>query len=470
MSLMSARGEARPARARWVLPAVVFWVCAAVYAATVSPNPSPDAFTANFASWHIARTGLPVPSIPDFPLLHHNVIRETWIVQTADGREAVGRAPGVIALAVPAYALLRPETVSAVPGGLSAAVLTAAAITLLFVLLRDRIGSRAALTASAIVAFATPVWSVAADAMWPHTLTTLGILGMAWAADRGRWWAVGLFGGLVLWGRLHAAIVCAVLGLGVGLTRRDWRVVARVGLGSGALLAAMCGWTRWMYGEWDPTAGYRAGDFGANVAGNLTDVENYLGFLVAADRGMLWWSPLLVLLAPAVWRNRRELPDWSRWLALGGLTYLLSQAVLNRFSGGDQFYGYRTSLELVVALVPVLALSAHRMLTWERRLFTPLAVYQVVLIAPGSMVDGFYTPVAQVWRHNSFLDALRERPGELLPLALLALVVSLVVVLLLRWAPVVRLLEADAPTPPAGQLRAADSARAPGRTPARSQC
>ena len=48
-------------------------------------------------------------------------------------------------------------------------------------------------------------WSVAANGLWPHTLTVLGISGMAWAAARDRWWLVGLFGGVVVWGRLHAA-------------------------------------------------------------------------------------------------------------------------------------------------------------------------------------------------------------------------------------------------------------------------
>jgi hypothetical protein len=430
-----------------VLPTALFLVCACVYGLTVSTNPSPDAFTADFAAWHIARTGEPVPDISGFPLLDDNIIRETWIVETADGREAVGRAPGVIGLAVPAYALLHPATISSVPGGLTAALLSAAAIVLLFLLLRDRTGSRTALVAAGLVAFATPVWSVAADAMWPHTLTTLGIVGMAWAADRRRWWLVGLFGGLALWGRLHAALMCAVLGVGTATSRRRPVIAVRAGLAAAAMLALMSVWTRWMYGSWNPTSGYRAGDFGNNVTDNVLHLPNYLGFLVSADRGLLWWSPLLFMLLPAAWRNRRELPDWSRWLAFGGASYLLSQAMLNRFSGGDQFYGYRTSLELVVSLAPALALSAHRMGPRARRWFTPLAVLQVVLIAPGAVRDGFYSPVADVWWRNAFLDALVSRPLEILPVAALALVAALLAVRLLRHPRVVLLLEADAPTP-----------------------
>ncbi|UUZ59995.1 hypothetical protein [Nocardioides sp. B-3] len=125
------------------------------------------------------------------------------------------------------------------------------------------------------------------------------------------------------------------------------------------------------------------------------------------------------------------------------MTYLLSRAVLNRFSGGDQFYGYRTSLELVVSLAPALALSAHRLSDRARRWFTPIAVLQVVLIAPGAMVDGFHSPVADVWWRNAFLDALSSRPLEILPLAGVALVGALFAVHLLKRPRVDRLLEAD---------------------------
>lgn len=442
-----AGGAPASRRVRWALPTALFLVCACVYGLSVSADPSPDAFTADFAAWHIARTGDPVPDISDFPLLDDNIIRETWIVETADGREAVGRAPGVIAAAVPAYVVVGPGVVSAVPGGITAALLIAVAVVLFFLLLRDRTGSRTALVAAGLLGFATPVWSVAADAMWPHTLTTLGIVGSAWAADRGRWWLAGVFGGVTLWGRLHAAVVCAVLGLGVAWVRRRPVIALRVGVASGAMLALVCLWTRWMYGSFDPTSGYRAGDFGGNVGHYVLDLPNYLGFLVSADRGLVWWSPLLLLLVPAAWRNRHELPDWSRWLVLGGVSYVLGQAVLSRFSGGDQFYGYRTSLELVVALSPALALSAHRMTDRARRWFAPLALLQVVVIAPGALVDGFYSPVADVWWRHAFVDALLRRPEDVLPWALGSLVVATVALRALRHPRVVRVLEADAPTP-----------------------
>lgn len=426
---------------RRLVPLVLLCVLAGLYALTTNPDPSPDAWTADFAARHIALTGDPVPDISDFPLLDDNVIRETWIVETADGREAVGRAPGVIAAVVPAYALARPDTVSPLPGALTAALLSAVAVTLFFLLLRDRIGTHRALVGALLLGLGTPVWSVSADAIWPHTLTTLGIVGAAWAADRGRWWLAGALGGVMLWGRLHAAVICAVLGLGLAWSRRRPGIAWRVGLASGAALALVSVWTRWMYGSWDPTSGYRAGDFTDNAAGYALDPLNVLGLLVSADRGLLWWCPLLLVLGPTAWRRRHGLPDWSRWLASGGLAYTAGQALLNRFSGGDHFYGYRTSLELVVCLAPAIALAAPHLSERARRWFVPVAVLQVVVVASGAIADDMYVPVRDVWRRNAFADALLLRPTELLPLVAVAVAVALVVVRLLHTATVVRWLD-----------------------------
>lgn len=395
---------------RWAAPLALFASVALVYLATISPDPSPDVLTADFAGLHIARTGDPVPHIPDFPRLDDNVIREVWIVETADGREAVGRAPGVIAAVVPAYWLLRPDTVSAIPGGITAALLTAGAVTLLFATLRPRLGGRHALLAALLFGLTTPVWSVAANGVWPHTLTVLAIMGTAWAADRGRWWLVGLCGGVMLWGRLHATLVCAVVGVGLAWARRRPAIAIRVGTASLAMLGLASVWTRWMYGRWDPSSGYRVGDFTDDAARYAVDWVNLSGFFVSPDRGLLVWTPLVALLLPALVRSWRDLPDWSRTLLLAGCAYLLVQALLVRFSGGDQFYGYRTSLELLACATPALALSAARMGSIARRLFVPLAVLQLVMIVPGAVVDGFYVEAATVWYRNAFVNGVVDHP------------------------------------------------------------
>jgi hypothetical protein len=397
-------------RRSWA-PFLLFAGVALVYLLTISPDPSPDVFTADFAARNIALTGDPVPHIPDFPRLDDNPIRETWIVETADGREAVGRAPGVIAAVVPAYWLLRPDTISAIPGGITAALLTAGTVTLLFATLRRHLGDRRSLLAALLFGLTTPMWSVAANGVWPHTLTAFGIMGTAWAADRNRWWLVGLFGGVLLWGRLHASVIAAVVGVGVAWMRRRPGIAVRVGVVSVGMLALSMVWTHWMYGRWNPSSGYRSGDFTDNAAGNAINVVNFLGFFISPDRGLFVWTPLAALLVPALVRGWRDLPDWSRSLLVGGLVYTVIQGLLVRFSGGDQFYAYRTSIEILACATPALALASDRMGPLARRLFAPLAVLQLVMIVPGAVLDDFYVDAADVWRRNAFVNGVIDDPG-----------------------------------------------------------
>ncbi len=113
-----------------------------------------------------------------------------------------------------------------------------------------------------------------------------------------------------------------------------------------------------MYGTWDPTAAYDAGAFADYAAAHPISLVNQLGFWVAPDRGIFVWTPATLLLLPALVRSWRRLPDWSTSLVWGGLAYTVMQGVLNRFWGGDVFYGYRLGLEMLACAAPALALSA----------------------------------------------------------------------------------------------------------------
>src|SRR5262249_54485079 len=155
------------------------------------------------------------------------------------------------------------------------------------------------------------------------------------------------FGGVALWGRIHCAIIVAVLGLYVSWRRRDPRIAVQVGATSMASLALMSVWTRAMYGQWNPTSFYDAGYFDDYAATQKIDVVNQLGFWIPPDRGILVFTPLLVVLLPALVRGWRELPDWSRALVWGGLAYTLVQGAFNAFQGGDIFFGYRYGLEFL---------------------------------------------------------------------------------------------------------------------------
>jgi hypothetical protein len=390
------------------VPVVLFAGVFFVYALTISHSlVSLDVWSANFGSWHLARTGNPWIEGLRIPLLDGNPLRHEWVLET-HGHTVIGRSPGVIAAALPAYLLLGSSSFSTDPGGLSAAALTAGAVVLMFGALRTRLSRRDALVCAIVFGLGTPVWSVAANGMWPHTITVFGICGMAWASGTGRWWWAGVFGGITLWGRLHASLIVAVLGVLVGIRRRSAAIVLQVGVVSSVFLLLISAWTRWMYGTWDPTASYDTSQFTDYAVDNRFSVVNQLGFWVAPDRGILVWTPVIVLLLPALVRSWRDLPDWSRSLVWGGLAYTVLQGVLNRFSGGDVFYGYRLGLEMLACLTPALAFSVPRVGRVAGPLLGPVVALQLVAITWGATRDTAYLPFDQAWHHNAFEVAVRH--------------------------------------------------------------
>lgn len=396
------------------MPFALFAFLSALYVATMGHALSFDVYAANLMSWNLGIHGSPFVELADFPKLNEWPTRDVWIVKDADGQDVIGRSSGVIAVAVPAYwvaGLLGFDEMSTRPGAISAALMTAASVTLLFTLLRSRIGGREALLAAGIFGLTTPVWSVAADGMWPHTVTVFGIIGMAWAADRERWWLVGLFGGVALWGRLHAAVICAVVGLLLAWWRRDPRLALRVATMSGGLLVLASVWTYWVYGTWNPTAAYRVGSFTDNARQSPLDLVNQLGLWISPGRGMLLWTPLLLVLAAALVRGWRELPDWSRALVIGGAVYTLAQLTLNRYTGGGSFFGYRIGLEMLACLAPALALTAHRMGAIARRWFAPVAIVQFAVFAAGAISNPAMFPDADDrWTRNEFIWWVGQEP------------------------------------------------------------
>lgn len=426
---MSTAGVRAPTgRRRWLpdawrLPVTMFLVAGVVYAISAAySGVSGDVLTTNLASWQFSR-GTPYLDQISFPPLENHPGRATWVVMLDNGREIVGRSPGAVLAGVPAYALFGGGTFSLVPGAVTASLLTALAVALLALTLQRVLPRREAALATAVFAFSTPVWSVAANGVWPHTVTVLGICGMAWASSvpsSHRWWLVGLFGGVVLWGRLHAAVLVAVFGLYVAWRHRSVRELLQIGMPSAALLALQAGWTRWLYHSWNPASAYNTDPFSDFAGEHRLDVVNQLGFWVSPDRGFLVWTPLALVLLPALVRSWSTLPAWSRGLVWAGLTYTVLQGVLNRFSGGDTFYGYRLMLEFLACATPAFALSARRMGRPARALFAPVVALQAIAITAGAVNNRLGLPHEKVWHDNSFLDALGDQSWLVLPVLVIA--------------------------------------------------
>jgi hypothetical protein len=390
---------------------VLFIAAFTIYSLTCADNHAQinlDAWSANYASWRIATTGVPWIDGLHIAPLDHNPIRDVWIMHAANGHTVIGRAPGVVAVGIPAYWITQPSSMTTLPGGVTAAFLVACAIVLLYASVKDLAPRGHALVAVLAFGFATPAWSVGADGIWPHTVTIFGIAGMAWASSRGRWWLVGVFGGVALWARLHAALIVAILGLFTAWRRRDTGMAIRVGTMSTAFLLLMGVWTRWMYGTWNPAGSYDSQTIANHVGESWHSLSNQLGLWVSPDRGIFVWTPAVLLLLPALVRSWRDLPDWAQGLVWSGLAYTLLQGALNPFTGGDLFYGYRYGLEFVVCTVPALTLSAARMGAAARWLIGPVLAVQALAIAMGAASNNYFLPESEVWHRNAFVSALAD--------------------------------------------------------------
>lgn len=276
----------------WILPLLLFLGLLAIYALTARHGDgSWDYYTGNYAAWNLVHTGHHWLDGTTMPGLEGNPQSPTWIRTDSDGQTIIRRFPGVIAIALPAYWIAQSDHMTVVPASLTAAVVTAAAMALMFLALRKIVPPRHALLTCAVLGLATPVWTIAADALWGHTVCILGICGMAWASATGRWWLVGVFGGVTLWGRLHAALIVGVLGLTVGWARRSPRITLVIGIWSLAGLGLFSAWTKWWNGSWNPMASYGSDVIAEVQVTGWHHLSSVLTLFIAPDRGLFLWTP-----------------------------------------------------------------------------------------------------------------------------------------------------------------------------------
>jgi alpha-1,2-mannosyltransferase len=403
----SARTAPTGLRRRPAVAAGLFGLAFVAYALTMPINFwHTDVFGSNWTSWHIATTGRPWIDGTPIPQVNGRGDFLLAIVHTANGHTAFARFPGTVVASLPAYLLFGGDSISVIPAKATAALLTAIAVLLMFLALQRYLTERQALVAALAFGFATPLWTISANLLWPHTITVLGISGMAWAASTGRWWLAGVFGGITLSGRLHTAVIAAILGIGVSIRRRDPSVALRVGTVSGAFLLANCAWCRWVYGSWNPLGGYMNAGLTETAHPYWFSLSNQFGMWLAPDRGILVWTPVIGLLLPALIRSWTALPDWSRSLLVGGLFYTLINAAMNTFTGGDAFYGYRYGLEFLACATPALAMSQAAMGRLGRVLVGPLLALQFFAFLLGAFSDRLWVPKTEAWHRNAFVTGL----------------------------------------------------------------
>ena len=321
-----------------------------------------------------------------------------WETPGTDGRLFTDRFPGAILLAAPAYAAAgllgladqpsHPYFLTYGPAGVTAATIAALVVAVLYGVFRRLVERRTALGAASLFAFGTASWSVTADAMWTHGTTSLGLAGGMLALASGREaWAGSAYAASIL-ARPQTAVVAAVIGIWRGVQLRTLRPVVVIGLTSSLGLLAVSIYSRLLFGTWLPIAGYDPSKVGAVVtSGSLEFAERFLFTLGHPTRGVLRFTPILVMLLPLLHRGWRTAPSWVRSSAVAGVVYLVVQLRSNVWHGGADFFGSRLTIETLVLAAPLLlctwqaAIRPTRLLRW---CFTVLAVLSIVIHAVGA--------------------------------------------------------------------------------------
>lgn len=298
-----------------------------------------------------------------------------WVVPAGES-VAAQYPPGTAALAAPLYAVW-PEEASLrsvfgvnieappvdilvppiAPAAIVAAVVVAIAMGLLALSFRRLVDDRLAVLAAYTLGLATGAWSVAADSLWQHGPGMLWIAAGTLLSIQHKTAAGVAFGAAILT-RPHLALVAAANGVWQSWCERSFRPMVLIGFGSAAGLAALVWFNNAVFGSPSITGGY-GGSFVERAAS--ADILDYLGnvllALVHLERGLLIYSPFLILLIPGLRVGWEAAPVWVRGSAVGGLLYLLLQLKANRYSGGSGFWGYRYPLETLAAAAPLLLLS-----------------------------------------------------------------------------------------------------------------
>lgn len=382
-----------------------------------------DVESVDVGAWTLATTGHPwIDDVRADQLPAKPPRSALWTTtNVGNGHEVVARSIGAVLIGVPAYVvgdrLFPPadDQLPVRPGGVTAALLAAVALLLLIRSVAGLASGRAVAGAALAFAFTTPFWSVVGHDLWPHALTVLGVAGMAMAGRSRRWWLCGVFGGIGVLGRLHFAFLVATFGLLLAWRHRDPALAVRVAGGSLPFVALSSVLGRLLYGSWNPNAGYRMGDLsGWAQSQDVGDrLSALVGIFVSPGVGIFVWTPALLVVLPAVARSWRQLPAWATALLAGAVVYLAVQLWLNPFDGGIGFWGYRVTIELVVAAFPVVVLSLGRLGPRARALIPPLVGAQLGIIALGA-VAGLGIVDDDAWHTSAVLSAFQIAPAVVL--------------------------------------------------------
>jgi hypothetical protein len=366
--------------ATFVVTSLVFLVTAHWWA-----DQNDDPAAAAWPAWQFVHQGtwdLTGASLP------HNV----WFAQV-HGHLVANRSMGVLLAALPMNLLLGWTHIGAESAGaLTAAFVSAVAAANMSVVFRSLVSPQQAWHSAVVLAFGTPVWTVASTALWTHgpdaLFLSLGLLFLS----RGRHVVAGLALAPLITFRPHMAVAIALIGLWLAWSRRSARPLVALGAPAASAVIALVAWNSWYFGR--PSIGGAYVGQISHAVGAQHDAlwlfgQNLAGMWFSGWCGLLWYSPFVLVLVACLPAGWQAAPSWARAALVGGVGYQVVQLRVDTFTGGFGFYGNRLAIELMILAAPMAALgyartSAHR--RWVVMMATSLAALAIGVQAVGAFL------------------------------------------------------------------------------------
>jgi hypothetical protein len=285
-------------------PLIVFVACIVVYMANGRPHPEVDCMAAPYVAWSLARHG-------SYEMHHHPELRKyvgtIHLREKSNGAWVGLRTPGSALAAVPLMvplAVVRAEPLGGSGmqhlGKLAAALAVAGASALFFAICKS-VAPAAAWPATILFAFGTCLYSVASQALWTHGPAAFWLCGALYCLTRSddnrpAWKLLaGCALGMAVFTRPTTAFFAMATG-GALLARRQWRGALQVAAGGILPFVALCLYNWVNFG--DPLLGGYDND---NWSESPPLWLGLGGLLIAPSRGVLVYTPALLLVFPGIW-------------------------------------------------------------------------------------------------------------------------------------------------------------------------